>query len=95
MSITEVRGHPRWFKVTDDNQKENFMYVFEYPNGKASVISIVPRNLLPKKYSPFAYGVMQRKKRKKEYCGNSNSLTEAISIANKKRMEIGETDWVK
>ena len=90
MSVSPVRGHKGWFKVTDENQKENFMYNFEYPSGRNSFVYILPRNLTPKKNTPFALNVYWLKAKGKAYCGGSNTLTEAIKIANEKREEIGE-----
>jgi hypothetical protein len=90
MTVTPVKNHKGWKKVTDDNKKEHYMYAFEFPSGKISRIIISPK-ILWEKPPNFKYNVLQSLKTRKKYCGGSDSLDIAIQLANQKRAEVRET----
>lgn len=89
MVVIKIKDHPGWFRVVDDNQKENYIYVYEYPNGLSSKITIVPRNLMPLKHASHKYGIFTRSKKKNEYCGGSDNLSVAFEKADMKRNSMG------
>jgi hypothetical protein len=94
MGVKNIKERTGWVKVADDNQKENYIYVYVYKNPQkgSSKITIVPRNLLPSKYASLKYGVHMRLKKAQKYCGGSNTLSEAIEIADRFRQTLGEVD---